>query len=215
MHVFCRRDWATFQAERAGSWLDTTCVYKDYCSNQKMLNQADCDKIAETEVVQEHPGAVRMGVIGKKQREDNCWVTEAEGVGSSWPASLPSSTATAPASSNDPQVRLQWLPGEERAASRGTATHPSIYGPFDDDDGRIRRRVSASEHMAGMVYCIMAQVLGTMLFAYVIGVVVDIIMNLDPIDARSNRPKICGSCEGSSYPGRRRDHPQPPLEPAV
>ena len=47
----------------------------------------------------------------------------------------------------------------------------------------------SSEHMAGMVYCIMAQVLGTMLFAYVIGVVVDIIMNLDPIGAQQQAEK--------------------------
>ena len=54
-----------------------------------------------------------------------------------------------------------------------------------------------------------------MLFAYVIGVVVDIIMNLDPIGAAAGRKILSEALLRSGNSRSRRDHPQPPLEPAV
>ncbi|KAH8063169.1 voltage-gated potassium channel [Aureococcus anophagefferens] len=40
----------------------------------------------------------------------------------------------------------------------------------------------STEHRGGMIMVIVAQVTGTMLFAYVVGIMIDIITNLDPID---------------------------------
>jgi len=206
------RDWATFPLkpeERAGSWLDTTCVYKDYCSNQKMFaEKEDCDKIyhrskwSESEPWQ----CEATGCAKKKQREDNCWVTPSPddpGVGNMcWPddvaepTAMPSASPTTSAPSSSAQDPAAYVcnscaPSKSvKQARRVTQYITSIYWAFTTMTTVGYGDVyPSSEHLAGMVYCICAQVLGTMLFAYVIGVVVSIIMNVDPVGQQQQQAK--------------------------